>query len=518
MPRPAPHITIIGAGIGGLASALRLSHAGAKVTVLERHAGPGGKMRTVPSAAGPVDAGPTVLTMKAVFEALFSDVGARLQDHVTLQREEILARHFWQDGTTLDLMSDPTGSRKNVQSVFGSTAAKEFTRFSEKARALFTAFDAPMMQSPAPTLGAMTANVLKKPSLIPAMAPHLSLAKLLKQQFSEPRLAQLFARYATYVGGLPAASPAILSLIWHAECNGVWYVKGGMHQLATAIEALAKDFGAEFRYNNHVDWIESNGDTVRSVHTSQGVLHTDAVLFNGDPRALNKVSLGASVCNAVPRQEPRSLSAYVHAFAAQAQGLELAAHNVFFADDPASEYDPLADGRMQPDPTLYVCAQDRFCDRRPTGPERFEIIMNAAPTADDTPDEKERLQCLTLISKRLGQFGLTFSPPPGPETLTMPQDFAQMFPASTGSLYGRSPHGLMAAFKRPTARTKIKGLYLTGGGAHPGAGVPMATLSAQHAAAAITTDLNLTSTSRRAATRGGMSTASPMTVRAPSRS
>ena len=109
-----PNIVVIGAGIGGLAAALRLAHAGCDVTVIERHAAPGGKMRTVPSEAGPVDAGPTVLTLRGVFEALFADVGERLADHVTLVAEPVLARHFWSDGTRLDLMADTALSAANV--------------------------------------------------------------------------------------------------------------------------------------------------------------------------------------------------------------------------------------------------------------------------------------------------------------------------------------------------------------------------------------------------------------------
>jgi 1-hydroxycarotenoid 3,4-desaturase len=512
----APHIVIIGAGIGGLASALRLSHAGARVTVLERHAAPGGKMRTVPSIAGPVDAGPTVLTMKHVFDTLFSDVGAHLEDHITLNREDILARHFWPDGTTLDLMSDAAQSRENVARTFGEASATEFTQFSAKARELFNAFDGPMMQSATPTAASLTSQVLKNPKLIPAMAPHLSLAKALTRQFTDPKLAQLFARYATYVGGLPAASPAILNLISHAEAQGVWHVQGGMHQLAVALESLAKSHGAEFQYDAHVERIELQDGQIAAVQTRDTRLPCDAALFNGDPQALHEGHLGGAVASAVPDQNPRSLSAYVHAFAAVPEGLGLAAHNVFFADDPDTEYRPLARDQMQSDPTLYICAQDRFGGRKPVGPERFEIIMNAAPTTQDIPDEKERQTCLTLISQRLRSFGLRLSPQP--QTLTMPQEFNAMFPASSGSLYGRSPHGMMAAFKRPTARTAIKGLYLTGGGAHPGAGVPMATLSAMHAAAAICTDLTLTSTSQPVATLGGTSTGSPTVAAAQSRS
>ena len=108
---------------------------------------------------------------------------------------------------------------------------------------------------------------------------------------------------------------------------------------------------------------------------------------------------------------------------------------------------------------------------------------------------------------RMAQFGVSFSPTPDATTVTTPQTFAQMFPASQGALYGQSPHGLMAAFQRPTARTAIKGLYLCGGGTHPGAGVPMATLSARHLAAAISKDRISTSPSAQTAMHGGMSTA-----------
>jgi 1-hydroxycarotenoid 3,4-desaturase len=180
-------------------------------------------------------------------------------------------------------------------------------------------------------------------------------------------------------------------------------------------------------------------------------------------------------------------------FAAQVEGLPLAAHNVLFSADPDQEYGPLAQGAPQHDPTLYICAQDRFGSQTPSGQERFEIILNHPPSAQPAvPSQKVREQCQTIFLDHLTRHGLSFTPRPPASTLTMSEDFAQMFPGSDGSLYGRSPHGMMAAFARPTARTKTKGLYLVGGGAHPGAGVPMATLSAKHAVAAILNDLTLT--------------------------
>ncbi len=512
-------LVIIGAGVGGLASALRLAHAGLDVTVVEAHGSPGGKMRTVESPAGPVDAGPTVLTMRSVFDALFEDLGERLDNHVTLLREPLLARHWWFDGTTLDLFSDPDASAAAIGAFAGADAEAEFRRFSGATRALFDAFDAPLMQSAEPSILSLTRRVLGTPSLVLAMAPLRTMAGKLAQEFQDPRLRQLFGRYATYVGGSPYEAPAVLRLIWQAEASGVWRVKGGMHQIARAMADLAARFGARFLYGSPAARIEWQAGQPVAVHLENGTrVAADKVLFNGDPRALFEGHLGDRARNAVKRAhvEPRSLSANVWSFAAKALGPDLAHHNVFFGADPRTEFNPIAKGRLPEDPTLYVCAQDRGAGTTPPEVERFEIIMNAPPTGGDQTEDI-RL-CRTRTFPVLAGHGLRFSPEPPDSALTTPQGFDALFPASQGSLYGRSPHGTMAAFARPQARTTVPGLYLAGGGAHPGAGVPMAALSGAHAAEAILTDLASTSTSRRTVTRGGMSTASPTAGPAPSRS
>lgn len=505
-------VVVIGAGMGGLAAALRLSHAGCAVTVLERHSHPGGKMRTVPSPAGPVDAGPTVLTMRHVFDALFKECGGTLDDHVTLEAETLLARHWWRDGTTLDLFADPEATATAIRAFAGPRGEQDFRRFNARTKRLYEAFKGPMMEAAEPSQAALTAHVLRNPSLIPDMSPHATLMSSLSRQFRDKRLSQLFGRYATYVGGSPLQSPALLALIWQSEAAGVWRVAGGMHKLATAIADFARSKGATFAYNTHVARIEVQGSRATSVITEDGTRYpADHIIFNGDPAALGHGYLGQKAAASVTRDatRPRSLSAYVHSFASIARGPELAYHNVFFGANPRDEFDPIAAGKMPRDPTLYICAEDRGGGTIPDGPERFEIIMNAPPHAAGAPeDPMEKEQCQTLVFQTLRRFGLTFGPTPGPGTLTMPSDFQALFPGSDGSLYGRSPHGLMAAFQRPTARSRLPGLYLAGGGAHPGAGIPMATLSGRHAAEAILTDLASTSRSLRMDTRGGMSTAS----------
>ncbi|MFP7672403.1 1-hydroxycarotenoid 3,4-desaturase CrtD [Marivita sp. S0852] len=510
-------VIVVGAGIGGLTAALPLVHHGFDVTVLERHPAPGGKMRQVNG----VDAGPTVLTLLEVFERLFDDVGETLSDHVTLIPQEILARHWWADSGPLDLFPCAEKSADAVEEFAGPTSRTEFLTFTHRAARLFDGFHEPMMLSAEPRLGRLTKHVLTHPRLILDMTPGLTLKQLLKSSFSDPRLQQLFGRYATYVGGSPDRSPALLSLIWEAEARGVWCVKGGMHALACSIADLIQSKGGDIRTNAHVQSIDTTSGGVSGVTLATGeTLSADHVVFNGDPRALALGLLGTDVQTTarVTTKKARSHSANVWSFSSMPSDLPLVHHNVFFCDPSENEFADIKHGKIPRDPTLYVCAEDRGQDTPHPETERFEIIMNAPPLTQRTPQPEDFDTCHSRTFPQLRRFGLTFSPEPGANSLSQAKTFDALFPGSAGSLYGQSPHGMTAALGRPTARTKIRGLYLSGGGTHPGAGVPMAALSGRHAAEAIVTDLTSTSRFRKTDMRGGMSTESATTARALSRS
>ncbi|MEM6385984.1 MAG: 1-hydroxycarotenoid 3,4-desaturase CrtD [Pseudomonadota bacterium] len=492
--RTAPRTLVVGGGIGGLSAALRLQSAGHDVTIIDTHPWPGGKMRTVPSAAGPVDAGPTVLTMRHVFDDLFATSGCSLDDHVTLVQEKLVARHFWQDGSSLDLTNDHAANAAAISKFSGPQSAKEYLTFSRESEELFTQFSEAMMQASDPRTSELAKVSLRNPRHLAKLSPFATLRKLLIRRFSDPRLAQLFGRYATYVGGSPIASPALLSLIWHAEVSGVWRVSGGMHRLALAVASRFQALGGDLRLGEHVKSIDVRHRCVTGLALETGErLSSDNVVFAGDPRALATGLLGDAVRDIAKqtRTSARSLSARVWSFAAIPKtSLDLAYHNVLFARSPTSEFEDLAGGAMPHDPTLYICAQDRGTTTSEiTAQERFEIILNAAPLTEAAAKPDEEALCRQTTFQTLREFGLHFEPTPQTEALATPTTYETLFPGSAGALYGQTPHGMTASLRRPRARTSIRGLYLAGGGTHPGAGVPMAALSGKHAAETILKDL-----------------------------
>ncbi|MFN3350766.1 1-hydroxycarotenoid 3,4-desaturase CrtD [Pseudorhodoplanes sp.] len=505
-------VAVIGAGIGGLAAALDLASRGLEVSVYERGAAPGGKMRPAQFGDVTVDAGPTVFTMRSVFESLFADAGEAFSDHVALRPLTILARHAWSETERLDLCADIAASADRIGAFAGAAEARRFLDFCARARQIFQTLDRSFMQAQRPSpIGLVTASGAAGLPQLMKISPFTTLWHELGKYFHDPRLRQLFGRYATYCGSSPFEAPATLMLIAHAEQDGVWSVDGGMHRLAQAIVALAERHGVRFHYNSGVrDITVAHGRVSGLTLETDQWAAADAVVFNGDAAAIGDGFLGAAVTHAVPQIERRhrSLSAVTWTAVAQAQGFALTRHNVFFSRDYRAEFDDIfTRARLPQGPTVYVCAQDRIDDEpHHGGPERLLVLVNAPPTGDRTGD-LEIASCRDRTFEHLQRCGLTISMQPEMSRLTTPRDFDWDYPATGGALYGQASHGWMASFRRPGSRSKIPGLYLAGGSVHPGAGVPMAALSGRLAARALMEDRASTPRWRPMAMPGGMSMA-----------
>ena len=505
-------VVIVGAGVGGLVSAALLAARGFEVTLIEAAATPGGKLRQVGAGGVAIDAGPTVFTMRALFEEIFDAVGSSLGDHVTLRAASTLARHAWGDAR-LDLFADPARSEAAIGDFAGAASARGYRAFRAEAQRIFATLDNAFLRAPRTNpLGLTWRLGLKGFADLLAIRPYETLWDALGGHFRDPRLRQLFGRYATYCGSSPFRAPATLMLIAHVEASGVWLIDGGMYALARGLEAVARARGARLLYGRAVREIRVAHGRAAGVTLDDGErIDADAVVCNADPAALAGGSLGCAAAHAVGRTAPRdrSLSAMVWTAQGDATGFPLIRHNVFFSDDYPAEFVSLARGRLAARPSVYVCAQDRD-DGAGSGPslgrERFQIIVNAPAvggTGALTPEET--LSCTMRMLGTLKGAGLSLKLSPEATVLTTPDDFERMFPQTGGALYGRASHGWAASFRRQATRTRIPGLYCAGGSTHPGAGVPMAALSARLAVDCLLRDRASTSRSRVAAMPGGTS-------------
>lgn len=508
-------VAVIGAGMAGLATAIRLAAAGYRVVVLEAQAEAGGKMRCVEVAGHGFDAGPTVLTMKWVFDALFHAAGLVTDDELTLVPSSVIARHYWRGGSRLDLHADLDETIREIDNFAGRREADGYRRFAVDSRRTFEVLKDSFIDASRPNPVSLSRRIgLSRPGDLLAIKPFATLWSALGSYFSDIRLRQLFGRYATYCGSSPYLSPATLMLVAHVEQEGVWTVHGGIRALAEKLTSIAVGLGVEFRYGDAVHEIilDPSRRAVSGVVTRTGrKLDARQIVYNGDIAALPRL-MGVPPADPNRVQAQRSLSALVSCSIAEPSGVPLAHHTVFFSDDYQGEFEAIFKRREPPaDPTVYLCAQDRnAAGQLPAGhagPERIYALMNLPADGDRRRlHESEVSTCLKNMEQRLALNGLTLSTGPVPANVTTPDRFASLYPGTGGALYGVASHGWMASFARPGSQGPVPGLYLAGGSVHPGPGLPMAALSGKLAAEQVMADRPLTRRSPRVVITGGIST------------
>jgi 1-hydroxycarotenoid 3,4-desaturase len=465
---------IIGAGIGGLSAAIALAAQGEPVQVLERQAGAGGKLLPITIEGQSIDSGPTVLTMLWVFEDLFQRAGLSLHDAVTLHPLTILARHFWRGGAMLDLHADRQATADAIGKFAGPQNAKGYLAFAATAERIHKALLTPFLKNQRPTPWGLAAAM--PPSELLRINPFETLWSALGRYFPDPRLRQLFGRYATYCGSSPFKAPATLMLVADVEASGVWKVAGGLAALAEALYRAAIGLGVTFRFSRDVEDIVMGRRGPVAVRDKAGERYPcNAVIINGDSAALAAGLFGKSLrCPfKPPASDENSLSAITWCGQISHEGPPLEHHTVFFSDDYAAEFKHLQSGAAD-DPTVYVCEQ---------GGNNKLVLINAPARVDVSTSQAE-----FNVARRLQSSGHSLNLL-GPHILKRgPRDFAALYPATQGALYGRATQGWLSTFQRPQARTAQPGLYLAGGSTHPGPGVPMAALSGLRAVEALLQD------------------------------
>lgn len=492
-------VVIIGAGVAGLAAAARLGSLGHDVTVLEAGDSAGGKLAEArfDTDAGSFrfDTGPSLLTWPAVFAELFAATGAPLSDELTLHRLDPLVRYLFADGTSLDYSAEPDARRAQIAARLGGDAARDWARLMRRSAAMWKAAQRPFLRSEL-GIGPALRSVGSWPRL-PAIAPMRTLHELGLAYLRDPRLRMMLGRYATYAGGAPRHTPAAYAMIPHLEAEmGGWYIEGGLHALAAALLRRAGECGARIELGAEVVRILVSGGRAQGVLLGDGTHRpADIVISTADATTtytglLSGAGAGLRALRARRHGErlarrPKSLAGYVLLLGVRGRTPAAARHNVLFGSDYDQEFDAIFNqpARLPADPTIYVSISSDPASA-PPGHEAWFVLVNVARhDAHGSPDGLDwgsRALVATMGERTLSLLAARGMPVRERLALTAarsPVDLERDTGTPGGAIYGTAPHGSLRAL-RPANRTPVRGLFLAGGTAHPGGGLPLAALSA----------------------------------------
>jgi len=477
----ARRAVVIGAGLGGLATASRLAVGGWRVTVCEQYERPGGKMNLWETGGYRFDTGPSLITMPWVFEELFHHAGTSLEaEGVELVPVRPASVCVFDDGTRVALDGRLPELLSAVRRLEGGDASG-FLRFLalgarvyELSRATF------FSRSPREGLDIRALRHLRR---APFGAFARSYRSLVRHCCGSAKVCQILERYTTYVGSDPGRSPAMLSVVPAMELLfGGWHVRGGLYRIIEALVSMLARAGVDLRTRTRVARIHRSGNRVAAVETEDGErLPCDVVVMNGDCSRLGAL-MGENGAGSL-RESQRSLSGVVFLFAVRGRQDGWPHHQVAFSRNYEEEFRQLFDERRFPDdPTVYVCTPSRTDDRvAPSDGETVFVMANAPANDGDAWDETMIATARERMMARLDRVGLGgWRDRVVAEAVRTPRWMVDAYGMPGGAIYGQSSHGWRGAFLRPPNRVhSTRGLYAVGGSAHPGGGTPTVLLSAR---------------------------------------
>ncbi len=479
-------VVVVGAGVGGLAAAARLATLGHEVTVCEAGPSVGGKLGLYEREGFRFDTGPSLVTMPHVLRALFDDTGGWPAD-LELVPLDPVARYRFAGGSGFDASSDLDLLCKNLDAGLGPGAGADWRAFLERAERVYEASRGPFLEAALDGPGSVARLAMRQPRDIAAIAPGRSLRTLGRRHLRDPRLRMHLDRYATYTGSDPRRAPAALAAVPYVEqAFGGWYVTGGLRRLGDALHQRAIERGATVRLSSPVERIETEGGRTSGVRLAGGErLAADVVVANTDAATVYGTLVDApAAARRLARATP-SLAGFVLLLGVRGRTPGLAHHNVLFPTDYDAEFDAVFGTHAAPvkEPTLYVSAPDDP-QVRPDGCEGWFVLVNAprhgaGPGAVDWRAPGLADSYADHLLDLLAQRGLAVRDRLLFRHVLTPADLEAQTGAVGGAIYGTSSNGASAAFLRPTNRSPVRGLFLVGGSAHPGGGLPLVTLSAQ---------------------------------------
>ena len=503
-------VAVIGGGLGALSGAIRLAQLGFSVQLFEKNPKIGGKVNEVVLEDYRFDTGASLLTMPFVIDELFDFAGFKRSDYLDFVPIDPICRYFFPDGSMMDASADKSKMETAIAQLSPNDvkAYKRFLKYAERIHNLTAEI---FMFTPIHEFRKLMRpryfrTLFRLHQIDPFRTVHQSVSRF----FSDPRLVQLFDRYATYNGSDPFQAPATLNIIPYIEYGlGGYYIKGGIYRLVDALEAVARERGVQIRTSAEVEHICCVDKRVNGVQVNGETVDADYVLCGADAVVayheliLTKNATPASMLKArvlgqghqhqrekVNQLEP-SLSGMVFLWGLKGKHPKLAHHNIIFSSDYNTEFRQIFKHQQVPDePTIYIAITSKAdAAHAPVDGENWFVLLNMPYLAPGQQWEKEKVRMRAVVLDRLKQLGFDIADRIEVEQIYTPEDFAELYASNRGSIYGVSSNSKTTAFKRLPNRSRLlKGLYFAGGSVHPGGGIPLVMLSGKMAATLIAED------------------------------
>jgi phytoene desaturase len=473
---------VIGAGVGGMAAAIRLAKMKYKVTVFEKNSFPGGKLHYFENNGYRFDAGPSLFTQPQNIEDLFNIAGEPIADYFSYEQVPVSCRYFFSNGKEVTAWADKTKLANDIEQKLGEPK-ENILAYLKKSSELFEHTGSLFLKHSLHRPKDFAAKEIVK-ALASTRPAYLfnSLHRYNKIFFKTAEATQLFNRYATYNGSNPYKAPAMLSLIPHLEMNqGTYYPKGGMISITNALYQLALKLGVTFNFSTPVTGIAHDHQTITGIHHGNGFFPAPLVVSNQDVYFTYRNLLKDSPKAQKVLKQERSSSALIFYWGIGKSFDQLHLHNIFFSSNYKEEFDCIFNkGSIFHDPTVYINITSKMePDMAPAGKENWFVMVNVpANKGQDWESLKQKTRAVVMdkLSRALQTDMASIIET---EDTLDPVSIEAKTMSYMGSLYGTSSNSRMAAFLRhPNFSKQYKGLYFVGGSVHPGGGIPLCLRSA----------------------------------------
>jgi phytoene desaturase len=487
-------IVIIGSGIAGLASAVRLQAMGFKVTVLEANAYFGGKLTEFTQQGFRFDAGPSLFTLPQLVLELY-DIAKQNKNSFEYLQLEKACNYFYEDGTRFTAYHQPEKMANELNQKLGITNPKPFFQYLKNAEFRYKTTTPIFIESSLHKVkNFLNLATLKGILSIPKLNLFNSMNHENEQIFADKRLVQYFNRFATYNGSNPYQSPALLNMIPHLESSiGTFFPKNGMHQISQSIYQLALGLGVKFEFNKKATEIvlTENNKQVKGVKVGEQFYEADIVLSNMDIYPTYKKLLPQVKHPEKILVQEKSSSALIFYWGINKQFAELDLHNILFTENYQAEFDCIFSKKtIYADPTVYINITSKYKpDDAPAGCENWFLMINTPNNQGQNWDELIAEARKNIVSKLNRLLKTDIEKHIVTENILDPRSIESKTSSHLGALYGNASNNRYAAFLRhKNFSSDIKGLYFCGGSVHPGGGIPLCLNSAKIAAGLIKDD------------------------------